>query len=81
MKAPLPPDPALFGDLARRLHADTDGKVLADYRQSFDALRLMATKKLHMPQSATDFATSSAMAEGAKLGEEVIVSVWDSLHS
>jgi hypothetical protein len=79
---PLPPaDPVLFGDLAQRLHDDPNGKVLADYRHSFETLLLAAKKKLHEPLSSEDFETSTAMAEGAQLGVEVISSVWDSLHS
>jgi hypothetical protein len=81
MKALPPGDPAVFGDLARRLHEDVDGKVLADYRQSFETLLFSARKKLHEPLSAEGFETSTAMAESAQLSLEVISSVWDSLHA
>ena len=81
MKAIPPGGPATFGVLAARLHADVDGKLLADYRQSFETLRLAASKKLHEALEEREFAFHSAAAESAQLSVEVISSVWDSLHS
>ena len=76
-----PGDSTVFGELARRLHADVDGKLLAEYRQSFATMQLMAQKRLHEPLSTEEFATRTAMADGARLGAEVITAVWDSLHA
>ena len=77
----LPPDPQLYSTpLARLLHQDMSGTMLADYRQSFQAGSLAAKKKLHEPLSHEDFEINQAIADSTALAAEVITSVWEAMH-
>jgi hypothetical protein len=78
----LPPDPALYeSGLARRLHQDTSGTLLAEYRQHFETCSLAAQKKLHAPLAREDFELNRAIVEGAATALAVIASVWEAMHA
>ena len=77
----LPPDPELYSTpLARRLHLDTTGALLAEYGHQFEACSLQAKKKLLTPLTKQEFEANRAIADGTALAAEVIKSVWEAMH-
>jgi hypothetical protein len=77
----LPPDPELYRTpLARRLHQDTTGALLAEYRHQFEACSLQANRKLQAPLAKDEFEANRAIADGTALAAEVLRSVWEAMH-
>ena len=74
-------DAATLSELARRLLADTDASIAAEYRQHFMDSLYVAKARLHAPLPPEDFAIASAVAESTELAIEVLSSVWTVMHS
>jgi len=78
----LPPNPELYSTpLARRLHEDTSGALLAEYRRDFEGCSQAARKRLHAPLAREDFEMNQAIADSTELAAEVITSVWEAMHA
>lgn len=81
MRVVLPAQPESFGDLARRLYEDVDGAFAAEYRQYFESLSEMASRKSHEPLTPDEHATNSALLECTSLCAEVIVAVTEAMRA